>query len=87
MGGVGFKTCSKCGKTLPLTDFYRNKNCRDGHSSACKDCVDKGIKESKQHKKDLLTLKIADFTDQALFDELKKRGYGGQLVYTKKICI
>ena len=32
------KTCTKCGETYPLTNFYRQKNRSDGLSSWCKPC-------------------------------------------------
>lgn len=32
------KTCSKCGKELPISEFYKNKNKKDGLSSYCKEC-------------------------------------------------
>ena len=32
------KRCKKCGATKPLSDFYREKGCRDGHRPECKSC-------------------------------------------------
>ena len=32
------KTCSICGETKPLDDFYRAAGMRDGHRSDCKSC-------------------------------------------------
>jgi len=32
------KTCSKCGKTKPLEDFYRDKGMPDGRRGDCKVC-------------------------------------------------
>ena len=32
------KRCKKCGVIKPLSDFYREKGCRDGHRPECKDC-------------------------------------------------
>lgn len=32
------KVCSKCGNVYPITDFYKNKTHKDGHSSECKHC-------------------------------------------------
>lgn len=34
------KTCTKCGETKSLTDFYRNKSKKGGHSLQCKKCHD-----------------------------------------------
>jgi hypothetical protein len=36
--GVGFKRCSACGRVKPLSEFYRRKGTRDGHTSQCKAC-------------------------------------------------
>ena len=33
------KTCSKCNKTKPVTDYYRNKNNSDGLQYYCKSCM------------------------------------------------
>jgi hypothetical protein len=33
------KTCKKCLRTLPLSDFYPHKQMGDGHLSFCKECV------------------------------------------------
>ena len=33
------KTCSHCGETKPLADFYKDKKATDGHQSWCKRCV------------------------------------------------
>lgn len=32
------KTCKKCGKELPLTEFYAHKNAKDGLLNVCKSC-------------------------------------------------
>lgn len=32
------KTCTKCGDTKPLDDFYRNKGKADGRNPHCKEC-------------------------------------------------
>jgi hypothetical protein len=33
------KTCSKCQETKPLSEFYKNKNYKDGHYYECKLCT------------------------------------------------
>jgi len=32
------KVCVKCGNNLPISDFHKNKECRFGVSSLCKEC-------------------------------------------------
>lgn len=38
------KICKRCGRELPLSEFYKDKNCKDGLNYWCKEC-------SKQYKK------------------------------------
>ena len=33
------KKCKKCGKLLPIEDFYRSKDHRGGHKNVCKECT------------------------------------------------
>lgn len=33
------KTCTKCGKTKPITGFSKNSANRDGHHTRCKECT------------------------------------------------
>lgn len=40
------KTCSKCGKTLPISSFYKNKIYKDGHYGVCKECFKEYNKSS-----------------------------------------
>jgi len=45
------KVCSKCGRSLPLSEFYKNKNYKDGLRSHCKNCRKEYQKEyRKTHK-------------------------------------
>lgn len=83
------KTCKCCGKQLPTTCFYKNPIAKDGLDYFCSDCRTKallkgGIKKRSQRKS---VLKLADFSDDAIFSELKRRGYVGELSYTKVVSI
>lgn len=34
----GVKTCTKCGETKPLLDFYRHRGTKDGRATYCAEC-------------------------------------------------
>lgn len=65
------KKCSCCGKELPLSHFQRYAG---GYRKICNEC---------RRRESGATEKFKDFTSRELIDELKARGYEGQL--TKKI--
>ena len=35
------KVCSKCGRELPLSEFYKKSTSKDGLQSYCKECSKK----------------------------------------------
>lgn len=43
-----FKRCSRCGKILPLSEFYKRKSSKDGLQNNCKDCAKAVRKEHYQ---------------------------------------
>lgn len=48
------KQCTLCREEKPLDKFYRNCRSKDGHSSRCKDCIDKQQREyGKEHAKEI----------------------------------
>ena len=52
---VAEKTCSKCGKTKPASEFHANVRSKDHLSSQCKDCINKAAKERYYHKLETMT--------------------------------
>jgi hypothetical protein len=45
--GVASKVCADCRIRKPLDDFPRNKNCKDGRHSYCKECNNARSRESR----------------------------------------
>lgn len=47
------KICSKCGRELPLSEFYKNARTSDGYYYACKDCCRRYSKEfNRNHREE-----------------------------------
>ena len=44
------KRCHCCGKYKPLSDFWRNRSCKDGLQSSCKECLNKRRKELNEKR-------------------------------------
>lgn len=45
------KKCSRCGKVLPLSDFYTNKSKPDGYGCYCKECARSIQREYETNRK------------------------------------
>lgn len=77
------KKCSKCGRELPLNQFYLNRAAADGLQSQCKECQKKRIRTNHTNKN--CNPDLAQFTPRQLIEELKKRGYSGEIQFVQKI--
>lgn len=44
------RICSKCGLSKPISEFHKDKKGRDGHSSRCKECAKKHVKQWAHNK-------------------------------------
>lgn len=71
------KTCHKCGRTLPITSFFKSGR---GYRTICIDC------SREEHG---TTDKFREFSSRELIEELKSRGYKGTLTKTiiKKLSL
>lgn len=48
---MDYKRCIKCGSEKEISEFYKNKKCKDGHSGICIECQKKIVKESVSRRK------------------------------------
>ena len=46
------KVCKKCGRELPLENFYVNKSLKGGHDNTCKECKNTYAKEWQKKNKE-----------------------------------
>jgi len=44
--GLLEKVCFRCGKALPLEEFYRHPRMKDGHLGKCKECTKLDVREN-----------------------------------------
>lgn len=58
------KVCFKCGRELPLSEFYRHPQMGDGHLNKCKDCTKKDVHER--------SMRLA--TDESFREKERARG-------------
>lgn len=78
------KKCYKCGRTLPVTEFYKNRHMKDGLQTICKECVKKRDEERKAKRLgELKDIGLSAYTPRELMHELAKRGYKGKLQYVQ----
>lgn len=84
------KKCPRCGKELPIENFYIMK---DGRVYAyCKQCSCELKKKYQTEKKERRQREIANndlknITSRELILELRRRGYRGELIYEQKVKI
>lgn len=55
------KKCSKCGRELPLTDFNKNRNSKDGLQEACRSCFSKYNRERYAKNREKIKSDVKDY--------------------------
>lgn len=89
------KRCNRCGRELDESEFYKHKRAKDGLQPYCKQCQKElqrmSIKaimprlKEPQIREGKTNPELAQFTPRQLMEELKARGYTGELKYTQTI--
>ena len=89
------KICKDCGRELPIENFKRTW--KGTRVNTCTECATKKLRENKEKKREEQKQKefeqarinneaktaLATFTSRQLMEELARRGYKGQLEYTR----
>ena len=88
------KKCSICGRELPITNYLTSRVNPDGLSLKCKECTRKQSMQRTIARANKITqqgfkatLKISDFDDNMLIAELRRRGFTGEITYSKVITL
>lgn len=55
------KTCSKCGDTKPISNFYRNSHSPDGYRADCKGCLRHNVSELERAKHENVKVYMAQY--------------------------
>ena len=89
------KLCKRCGRELDESEFNKHKNTKDGLQSYCRECQRELNRMRRKPKLPQLKVpqieggkvnpKLAEFTPRQLMEELKARGYTGELKFTQVI--
>jgi hypothetical protein len=83
------KKCSKCGQEKPITDFYVSRTKIDGLDCYCKKCRNEITKEyrSRLVEKANKNVEIENVPATILIEELRRRGYRGELEFIQRVEI
>lgn len=66
------KTCTKCGKEQPMTEFYKDSKKKDGLTSHCKTCQIARYKDNDKHKARQLEYRKARWVEDSEYRECMK---------------
>lgn len=78
-----YRKCRSCGRILPIDNFYISERCRGGHEPRCKECKQR----RKAYTKSSADISLSELSYDILIDELRRRGFKGELHQSKVITI
>ena len=84
---ANYRKCRRCGKILPITDFNPNESCRGGYEPTCKACKEIRKSQKPAIKKSSQDIDLSSISDEVLMCEIRKRGFTGELRYSRIITI
>ena len=80
-----FKRCFKCGRTLPIEDFYKHSRMADGHLNKCKECAKKDV--SKRYFNRIADADYVEKERERGREKYRRLGYAQKYKPTKpSIC-
>jgi hypothetical protein len=83
------RKCSKCGQEKPIADFYVSKRNSDGLDFYCKECRNETTKAHRLRLKEKANknVEIENVPATILIEELRRRGYRGELELIQRVEI
>lgn len=95
------KLCKKCGRTLPVSEFNKNKQSKDGLHCYCRECHNAMTHASYLKRKAKANIEkhdtiintsttnpdLKNFHPRELIAELQARGYRGKLYITREVIV
>ena len=70
------KICRKCGRELPLSEFHKDKQKKDGYRNVCKECINKRMKQYYNENAEKIKERVRKYSEENKETVLaKKRAY------------
>lgn len=69
----GTKVCSKCKRELPISEFNKNKNSKDGLYSYCRQCASERTSEYYKNNKEHIKTVVREYQRTEKGKEVAKR--------------
>ncbi len=80
------KICKRCGREKSIEEFYKARQNKDGRMNERKECSQEKDR-LRSAKGETENPEFAKFTPKQLIEELKARGYKGELRYEHVIKV